>query len=490
MLSTKYKLLNNISKDLSIIIIGRVLQIIIMLVSFRLLTTFLTPEEVGNYYIILALVAFFNLVLLNPSGMYFNRHLLQWQRSKNLLNALFVFILWIVIVAIASIPISIFVYGWLGYATKFGLDLFLIYIFTAILISTIHRNVMYGTNTLGYRKEFVMYLISTLLIGLICSVSIIHLYHSLALSWLMGIILSEALMLHLIFKFFIQKNKLNIQKIKITLNKDKVQKILIFSLPIALTTFLMWGQNTAYRFLVDYQYSAEVLGYLGIGLGISGSIFASIEAISMQYFNPIFLKNILDSSKKKRTEAWNSMAKQIVPIYILASFFTIAMSEVLISIVASEKFHDSYVYIMFGVVIEFFRVMTNLLNNVSQSEYKTTETIKPYLVGFVISLGLLSNIDFGTNYFMIPLVLGLSYFLVFIYMYSNMKKMLDIKYDVNILKTILFSLPFLMVYFINVTDINLVLNLLVVSTFGLYFLFVVWLFHHQSVRTNTTYERE
>ena len=106
MLTVKYKSLNNISKDLSIIIIGRVLQIIIMLVSFRLLTTFLTPEEVGNYYIILALVAFFNLVLLNPSSMYFSRHLLQWQRSKNLLNALSVFILWIVIVAIASIPID------------------------------------------------------------------------------------------------------------------------------------------------------------------------------------------------------------------------------------------------------------------------------------------------------------------------------------------------------------------------------------------------
>jgi len=464
--------------------LGRVLQVLVALVAIRVLTTFLSPEEIGNYYIILALLAFFNLVLLNPPGMYFGRHLLQWQRSKNLLNALFVFVLWIVIVAIASIPISMSVYYWLGYETKFDLDLFLIYIFVAILISTIHRNVMYGANTLGYRKEFVIYLISTLLIGLICSVSIVYFYHNFALGWLMGVVLSEALMLYLIFKFFIQKNRLNIKKIKITLNKDKIKKILVFSLPIGLTTFLMWGQNTAYRFLVDYQYSAEVLGYIGVGLGICTSIFASIEGISMQYFNPIFLKNILDASKKQRAEAWNNIAKQIVPIYILAVFFTIAMSEVLISILADKKFHDAYIYIMFGVGIEFFRVMTNLLNNVSQSEYRTTDTIKPYLVGFIISLGLLSSIDFGTNYFMIPLVLGLAYFLVFIYMYLNMKKILDIKYDINIVKTILFSLPFLMVYSIDLTDINLVLNLLVVSVFGLYFLFTVWLFHQHSLKGN------
>jgi O-antigen/teichoic acid export membrane protein len=459
-----------------------VLQVLIALVAIRVLTTFLSPEEIGNYYIILALLAFFNLVLLNPPGMYFGRHLLQWQRSKNLLNALFVFILWIVIVAIVSIPISMSAYYWLGYATKFDLDLFLIYIFVAILISTIHRSVMYGANTLGYRKEFVIYLISTLLIGLICSVSIVYFYHNFALGWLMGVVLSEALMLYLIFKFFIQKNRLNIKKIKITLNKDKIKKILVFSLPIGLTTFLMWGQNTAYRFLVDYQYSAEVLGYIGVGLGISTSIFASIEGISMQYFNPIFLKNILDASKKQRAEAWNNIAKQIVPIYILAVFFTIAMSEVLISILADKKFHDAYIYIMLGVGIEFFRVMTNLLSTVSQSEYRTTDTIKPYLVGFIISLGLLSSLDFGTNYFMIPLVLGLAYFLVFIYMYLNMKNILHIKYDINLVKTIILSLPFFMVYFVDLTDKNLFLNLSVVFIFGLYFLFTVWLLHWNSFR--------
>jgi hypothetical protein len=139
---------------------------------------------------------------------------------------------------------------------------------------------------------------------------------------------------------------------------------------------------------------------------------------------------------------------------------------------------------MFGAGIEFFRVMTNLLNNVSQSEYKTTETIKPYSIGFIVALGVLCVFNFGTNYFMIPLVLGSAYFLVFIYMYLNMKKILDIKYDINIVKTILFSLPFLMVYSIDLTDINLVLNLLVVSVFGLYFLFTVWLFHQHSLRGN------
>ena len=472
------------NKDLIIIITGRVLQIIIMLVSIRLLTTFLTPTEVGNYYIVLAILAFFNLVLLNPSGMYFSRHLLQWKKSKNILNALVIFIGWILIVAILSIPISIFIYNFLDYNSKFNLNLFIVYIFLAILISTIHRNIMGGTNILGYRKEFVIFLISTLILGLICSITIVYFYDSLALFWLIGVVLSESLMIFIIFKFFIQNNSLSINKIKISFTKERIKNILKFSLPIGLTTFLMWGQNTAYRFLIDYQYSAEILGMIAVGLSVASAVFGAIESISMQYFSPIFLKKILDASKEQRANAWNHMAKQIVPIYILAAIFTISMSEVLINILIDNKFHDSYIYTMIGVSIEFFRVMTNLLNSVSQSEYKTTYTIKPYLVGFIISLGLLSISNFNANYFMIPVVLGFAYLIVYIYMYINMKKLLNIQYNINLFKILLLSIPFSLIYFIDIINNNILFNLIVISIFGLYFLFTIWFVYKQNMEGN------
>jgi O-antigen/teichoic acid export membrane protein len=470
------------NKDLLIIILGRVLQIVIMLISIRLLTTFLTPKEVGNYYIVLATLAFFNLVLLNPPGMYFSRHLLHWQKSKNILNALTIFIAWILIVAIISIPISIFIYHLLGYSAKFDLFSFIIYMFLAIFIGTIHRNIMGGSNTLGYRKDFVIFLISTLVLGLIFSIAIVYFFKSSALHWLMGIVLSEFLMIYIIFKFFTQNNKLNYLKIKKTLTKDKIKKVLTFSIPIGITTFLMWGQNTAYRFLIDYQYSAEVLGMIAVGLGVSSAVFRAIESISMQYFSPIFLKKILNASKEQRTEAWNNIAKQIVPIYILASFFTIAMAEVLVNILIDSKFHDSYIYTTFGVSIEFFRVMTNLLNSIAQSEYKTTYTIKPYLVGFIISLGVLSICNFGKNYFMIPIVLGFAYFLVYIYMYINMKKLLDIKYNINMIKIIFLSLPFSLIYFIDLKNKDIMFNFIVLSIFGCYFLFTLWVTHKENIK--------
>jgi len=463
------------NKDLLIIITGRLLQIIIMLASVRLLTTFLSPIEVGNYYIVLAILAFFNLVLLNPPGMYFSRHILHWQKSKNLLNALSVFILWILIVALLSIPVLYFVYYQFSYDTKFDFNILILYIVLAIVIRTVYRNTLNGINLLNYRKIFVLYLIITLILGLSLSCVIVYFYYNHALGWLFGIMIAEFIMLYGTFRFFIQNNTLDIDKIRYVLNRDKIKSILLFSFPIGVTTFLMWGQNTAYRFIVDYKYSSEVLGYIAVGLGISSAVFSSIESISMQYFNPIFFKNILHASIEQRAKAWNDIAKQIVPIYILSAFFTLAMAEVLINLLVDHKFYHAYIYTKVGVGIEFFRVMTNLLNNVSQAEYKTTATIRPYFVGFIISLGILGSINFGTNYFMIPVVLAFAFFCVYVYMFRNMKKILDIRYEINLLRLILLISPFCIIYFININYQNLMQNLFLLCLFGIYYLFAVWI---------------
>lgn len=457
-----------------IIIGGRILQILIMLVSIRILTTLLSPEEVGNYYLALTILAFFNLILLNPPGMYFGRHLLHWQRSQNLLNALFVFIFWMIIVAVLSIPIIIILFSSMDYSDKYSLEVFILFIILAVIISTTHRNVMYGSNTLGYRKEFVIFLIITLLLGLIFSSGLAYFYSASSLSWLFGVIIAESLMLYFIFRFFIQGNKLNMKKIKQTITKERVTIVLKFAIPIGITTFLMWGQNMSYRFIVDYKYSAEVFGYIAIGLGISSAVFSSLEAISMQYFNPIFLKNILDATKEQRGKAWNKMASLVVPIYLLATVFTVAMSEVLITILVDSQFHEAYIYAMIGAIFEFFRVMTNLLNNVAQSEHQTSYTIKPYLVGFIVSVGVLMVFDFKDQVFMVPVVLSVAYALVFGLMYFNMKKLLDIKITVDLLKITVLSLPFGLVYFVDLNTNSIFIALLLSAVFGSYLLFSIW----------------
>ncbi len=462
------------NKNLAIIISGRVLQVIIMLVSIRVMTYLLSPTEMGNYYLAITILAFLNLVFLNPPGMYFSRHVLQWQRSKNLFNAITVFMAWMCVVSLLSIPIVFVIFEICDYHEKYNVFLFTLFTVLAMLVSTTHRNTMHGTNALGFRTEFVVFLIGTLLLGLTFSITSVLLYGGNPLWWLFGVIAAEALMLVKIFRFFIQNNTLDINKIRSALTQKRLAAIMRFTLPIGVATFLMWGQNMSYRFIVDYKYTADALGYIAVGLGISTAVFNSLESILMQYFNPLFLKDILDASQEERAKAWNKMASFMVPIYVSVLFFTIALSEVLMKILVDSQFQQAYVYAMIGASMEFFRVMTNLLNNVAQSEHKTSSTIKPYCVGFIVSVTALLLFNFEAQLAMVPVVLSAAYGLVFVFMYVEMKKILAIKIQVDIVRSLLWALPFFAVYLLPQFD-GLIPNMLIAMVFGGYFLLSTWL---------------
>lgn len=447
------------------------IQILIMLVSIRILTTLLSPAEVGNYYLAISILAFFNLVFLNPPGVYFSRHLLEWYKSKNLFNALVLFLLWILIVTLIAVPIVVILFEIFNYEQKFNYYMFLVFILLSIIISTVHRNITYGLNTIGHRKFFVYVLTLTLFFGLLFSVGLIYFFEPKPLFWLYGIIISETVIIYFAFKFFVKGNLFELKKIKEVLNIERFKKILIFTFPVAITTFLMWGQNMSYRFIVDYRYSAEILGYIAIGLGVASSIFGSLEAIMTQYLNPIFLKDILDSTKEERAKAWNKMASIMVPTYLLALIFIISMSEKLIFILADNQFHDSYHYTMIGAIVEFFRVASNLLNSISQSEMKTKKTILPYFIGFTVVIFSLVVFDFSHNLIMIPLVLVMGYFLVCLAMYINMNKLLEIRLRINFSKILIYSIPFGIIFLLPSSD-NFFYNLFCLAVFGIYFLMI------------------
>lgn len=460
-------------RDFIIVTFGRVLQIAIMLVSIRVMTSILSPAEVGNYYLIISLLTFLNLVFLNPPAMYFSRNLLEWERSGNLVNAIFVLLIWTFLIAAISVPFSSLVYLTLGYEDKFPLDQLLFYIVVACIISTIHRNIVFGLNTLGRRHAFVFFLLITLAIGLLIAVYLAS-NDGRALSWLFGIILSEALIIFWAFRLFKGKQLLSIQRIRVTLTSFRFKEILYFTLPIGLATLLMWGQNTAYRFIVDYHYSAEILGFIAIGLSVSAAVFGAVESFVMQYFSPIFLKNIMDANRDERTLAWNNIANIAAPIYVATAIFTIALAEYLTSILLDPNFQAAYTYTTIGVGIELFRVLSNLLTKVSQSERKTKLTVMPYAVGSIITIGSLLYFDFSQAQYLIVVVMVAASILVFLYMHINMNKLLKLDYLSGVPKALVLASPLLLVKLVDMEVFTLVEVLLVVVLAGLYLLFVFW----------------
>ena len=89
------------------------IKVFISFLSIRLLTTLLSKDEVGNYYLVLSIIGFINLVILNPIGMYYNRTILEYKDNGKLYESSFLVFLSFLSVGLISIPFLYFVYDWL-----------------------------------------------------------------------------------------------------------------------------------------------------------------------------------------------------------------------------------------------------------------------------------------------------------------------------------------------------------------------------------------
>ena len=218
-----------------------------------------------------------------------------------------------------------------------------------------------------------------------------------------------------------------------------------------------------------------MLAFIGVGLAVSGAIFSAVESLASQFYNPIYLRKITYADKVDRANAWNELADYMIPIYLLLTVFVIVLLPYLTNLLVAQKFYEAYIYATFGAVIEFFRVITNLVYMVSQSERKTKTTIFPYIIGFISTIVTLYFFDMSENFWMIPLLMAITNAVIFLLLFKNMKKLLNININMaSIVKTFTLTIPLFCILFIN-NDNTISQTLLIISASGIYFIFLAYL---------------
>jgi O-antigen/teichoic acid export membrane protein len=412
--------------------------------------------------------------LLNPLGQYYGRNLIKWEYDKNLLNATNV-LLFLRLTAISfSLLLAYVLFETLSYDKYYEISEFLFFVFISLIAGT-HGVLLNALNTLGDRVRFTVYAVATLLISLLLSIVFVLITNKSAMSWLYGLSITQLFFSAAIYKDLTKNSSFSFVKIKYVMQMQYIKRVVIFIVPITITLFLQWGQNQSYRFIIENKYSLEILSFIAVGLALASAIFAAVETLFQQFYNPIYLRKITNSNKKEREDAWNSLATFMVPIYILLTIFVISLSPYLTNILVAEKFEQASVYVMFGAIIEFFRVLTNLVYNVSQSELITNTTIFPYAVGFILTISLLNFFNMSEDLWLIPMSLILSYFATFTLLFIYMRQLLNIRIDiVRNIKVVILSTPLLFIFLI-INDKTLLQSVLLILAGGIYFLIITYL---------------
>tara|TARA_B100000989_G_scaffold214088_1_gene162758 strand:+ start:15830 stop:17236 length:1407 start_codon:yes stop_codon:yes gene_type:complete len=457
-----------INKETVIYLANISIKVFISFLSIRLLTTLLSKDEVGNYYLILSIVGFINLVILNPIGMYYNRTILEYKDVGKLYESAFLVFLSFLTVGLISSPFLYYVYDWLELYKYVGLWMFIIYMFLAIVVSTSLRNIISAINSLGKTILFTSVTIISAISGLIFSIIMIILFTKSSINWLYGLIISESIILLVIF-FIYSRTKINFNKIQFSLNKLK--PIISFMYPIAIITLIVWIQSMSYRIVIDRNFTSSDLAIAALGFSIPGMIFSSVENFGSIYFNNKILKSLLKSTKEVREKTWNDISSLMIFFYILTFIFIVSFSYQILFVVAGNNYLESQKFIFLGAIIEFMRVNINQLNKISHFEKKTKKNIIPFVTGGLITVIIFLFFEFS-NIEKIYYVLIITQSIILILSYLYMNQLIRIKLKLSKSNLVLYSIPLFFGFLPILNSDKLMFNLIIIVVFGIYFLYL------------------
>ncbi|HBW21949.1 MAG: hypothetical protein A2X28_01875 [Elusimicrobia bacterium GWA2_56_46] len=451
---------------------GRILQILIALAGMRLMTHLLSGAEVGNFYLILSLVAYFSLVFLSPVGLYMNRRLHKWHQEGNLLNY---FACYNVYVALVSLAAALFLFlGRKFFGIGSGISPAALCFLAAayIYFGTWNSTLIPALNMLNYRKSFTALSTGTLLLGLASAVALAKLYAPSAVLWLSGQIaalfaLSAAALAYLLLKI---KDKPDMGYVWARIKTPELSGVLKFSLPLLVSAFFMWLQNQSYRLIVEKYLGLDFLGSIAVGLGIAAAIAAAAESLVQQIYYPLYYSEINTPDAGKRKFAWDKMAGVMIPLYLLLTIFVSFLSWHLVNLLVDAKFRSAWIFTVFGAWVEFARITTNILSTVAHSEMRTESITKPYMYGGLFTAAGVFMASRSSAYtYLVPAALVLGGFITLFLMFKSMRSVMRFSLAVGPLKlALLLALPFPLALLVKNPQGSIPVSILILALFGAY----------------------
>ena len=370
------------------ILLGRFAQILLLVLTMRVVTTFLPPAELARFFLISSAVALYGSMLLNPVGMFMNRRFHAWN-SRGLIGHYYSYF-WIYLLIVAVVASSSIIFLVHANLLTFHTNLYwlIFLIFASVLISTANTVVIPGLNMLGKRSYFVFLSLATTALSLMAGLFMVTFMEPTTEYWLIGILLGQLLIAFLGGKLFYKHihkfNPLSVSEVNI--DKSHVGALWGFAWPILISAGLLWIQSQSYRFIMESSIGLVQVGLFAAGYGISAGMIAGIEAILTSYFQPIFYRNISSDDVIAQSRAWTDYAEAILQPLLPVGFLLVAVAPELTRLLLSANYADSAQFILWGAIAELARVAYGVYGMAAHARMRTNRLLLPGLIGVIISI--------------------------------------------------------------------------------------------------------
>ena len=352
------------------------------LITIRVVTSLLTPEQYGELALLIAIQVFCGLLLINPVGQHINLHTHAWWDSGTLLPRLKSYRAYVLAVSLLG-GVLVLAIGQQYSATQFLYTAMAM--FAMVTAATWNATLIPMLNMLGFRAASVLWSTITILVSLLSSILLVMWLRS-PTAWFIGQMIGLGIGA-LGAKYVLNKYSKHSNHPKSRLSLFNKRTVITYCLPLAVATGFMWLQLSGYRFVVEHYWGLIQLGFLAVGLQLAGQIFALAESLAMQFLYPLFYRRVTNFENVSEVElAFSDLLNTLVPVYFLLTGLVIFSAQYLLKILVAPQFQHAINFVMLGASIELCRVLGNLLSNAAQVKRKTKSLALPYAVGSFICL--------------------------------------------------------------------------------------------------------
>lgn len=373
-----------------ILLLARFLQILLSVVSIKLSSHILAPEQMGRFALANSIVAFFAFMFVNPVGMFMNRRMHTWWREGQWVGHLRWFTLYIAGVAVvAALAFTLDPSFFKG--LRMSLDWMLVLICGAILVNTANQTLVSTLNLLGFAMPFAILTVLTPMLGLGLSWLLCQWLGSQTEYWLSGLLVGQVVVT--IAALVVIRNRWTARTGpapgKTRLTPELVRRLFVYSWPISIAVVLGWSQSQGYRFVMEHMIGLKELGIFVAAYGIAMGIMSAAESLLASLLQPRFYMR-LNSPGDSSADAWNEYAGVALPMLVLTAGALAAASSEAVHIFLAPAYWGTATFVCWAAAVELIRTVANAYSLCMHAEMNTRRLIVPSLIGAVLSIGFLT----------------------------------------------------------------------------------------------------
>lgn len=344
--------------NMGTLILGRAVQAAMSLATFKLLTTFLSPTDVAHYFFAVAASVGFALVLLNPVGMWVNRHVLEWREKYSWPSILSLLVLYHLSVGVMGALVLVVLNEQFKFNPQISKLNLALGVGGILFLQSFCQLVSGLYNIVGSRRSYSLAIASGQVLIFVSAAASILVSEPELQSWLVALAVGNFLASFIFIRGLAREFKGEISARPHDLINWK--GILSFCLPVVGVASAAWLQTQGYRIALAKE-QLQALAVMAVCLGCVTNIGGILESLIQQYLVPNYYKALNETPGDQASQVWREMFFKAFLFTGLACAGMFAFSPFILRILSSEHYVGGFWIFRWGAILEFVRILSNFV---------------------------------------------------------------------------------------------------------------------------------